>query len=101
LLSPRNGGASVAFAALSSLIAPPLVDSEPLLGGGMTSHNVIHGHGEFHVPSLKHGDAAAAATGGIAGRGGDTFKLSVLGASKGVDPSCTYSLVEFQNNVSF
>eukprot|EP00804_Cyclotella_cryptica_P011397 CCRYP_016060-RA/>CCRYP_016060-RA protein AED:0.17 eAED:0.17 QI:126/1/1/1/1/1/4/2069/2789 len=98
LLVARHGGASVAFAALSSLVASPLVASEPILGGGLMSHNALHGHGEFHVPSLKHGDTAAAAIGGIPGRGSDTFKLSVLGASKGVDPSCTYSLVEFQNN---
>ena len=30
----------------------------------------------------------------------ETFKVSVLGQSKGGSPLCTFSLVEFENNVS-
>lgn len=57
---------------------------------------------DFRVPPnpmAKGGQGEATAV--AAGMGKDTFKLSVLGANKGVDPSCTFSLVEFQNNVSF
>lgn len=69
------------------------------LGGGLSSPSGGYGH-EFHAPGEEEAMNVNSLPGGV-GNGLDTFKVAVLGASKGVDGGCGYSMVEFQNNVSY
>lgn len=64
------------------------------LGGGLSALN------EFHN---SPGDEALTVDSVMGFEKGvilDTLKVSVLGASHGVDSKCAYSMVTFQNNVS-
>ena len=56
-------------------------------------------NGGFHAPDIAI-NVNDVPEGNVPARS-EAFKLSVLGAGKGVDGGCGYSMVEFQNNVSF
>lgn len=88
---------ALTYAALTVAAHPQHVASDPQLGGGLSA---LLG-GEFRIPPANGEEAinVEAVEGATKGRL-DAFKLSVLGASKGVDSTCVYSSVEFQNNVS-